>query len=153
MVNSGTFGAAEDASVQVIDLSSASLVRTIPLPDGDSPWDIAVVGFDKAYVTNLYGDSITILDPRVDGPSAIIGTIDLPAGSGPAGILVDGDRAYTANTAIDPVTYAYGPGNGLGDRHGDGHRRGCRHRPGERRRHAGFHLRHQPAGPAMDGSG
>ncbi len=109
VVNSGTFGAAEDASVQVIDLSSASLVRTIPLPDGNSPWDIAVVGFDKAYVTNLYGDSITILDPRVDGPSAIIGTIDLPAGSGPAGILVDGGRAYTANTAIDPVTYTYGP--------------------------------------------
>lgn len=110
VVNSGTFGVAEDASVQVIDLSSATLVRTIPLPDGDSPWDIAVVGFDKAYVTNLYGDSITILDPRVDGPSAITGTIDLPAGSGPAGILIDGERAYTANTGIDPVTYTYGPG-------------------------------------------
>ncbi len=110
VVNSGTFGTAENASVQVIDLSSASLVRTIPLPDGNSPWDIAVVSFDKVYVTNLYGDSITVLDPRVDGPSAIIGTIDLPAGSGPAGILVDGNRAYTANTAIDPQTYTYGQG-------------------------------------------
>jgi len=108
VVNSGSFGAAEGASVQVIDLSSASLLRTIPLPDGNSPWDIAVVGFGKAYVTNLYGDSITILDPRVDGPSAIIGTIDLPAGSGPAGILIDDGTAYTANTAIDPSTYTYG---------------------------------------------
>jgi streptogramin lyase len=109
VVNSGTFGAAENASVQVIDMPSASLVRTIPLPDGNSPWDIAVVGFDKAYVTNLYGNSITILDPRVDGASAIIGTIDLPAGSSPAGILIHEGRAYTANTAIDPVDYTYGP--------------------------------------------
>ena len=109
VVNSGTFGTAENASVQVIDLASVSLVRTIPLPDGDSPWDIAIVGFDKAYVTNLYGNSITILDPRVDGPSAVLGTIDLPAGSAPAGILISGGRAYTANTAIDPMYYTYGP--------------------------------------------
>jgi hypothetical protein len=109
VVNSGTFGAAEDASVQVIDLPSASLVRTIPLPDGNSPWDIAMVSFDKAYVTNLYGNSITILDPRVDGSSAIVGSIGLPAGSSPAGILVHGGRAYTANTGVDPVTYLYGP--------------------------------------------
>ncbi len=109
VVNSGTFGAAENASVQVINLSSSSLVRTIPLPDGDSPWDIAIVSYDKAYVTNLYGNSITILDPRVDGDSAVIGTIPLPAGSSPAGILVAGTRAYTANTAMDPATYMYGP--------------------------------------------
>ena len=109
VVNSGTFGTAENASVQVIDMSSSSLVRTIPLPDGNSPWDIAIISFDKAYVTNLYGNSITILDPRVDGASAIVGTIDLPAGSSPAGILVYGGRAYTANTAIDPMYYTYGP--------------------------------------------
>ena len=45
----------------------------------------------------------------MDGPSAILGTIDLPAQSSPAGILVHGDRAYTANTAVDPVYYSYGP--------------------------------------------
>lgn len=109
VVNSGTFGAAENASVQVVDMTSAALVRTIPLPDGLSPWDIVLVSSDKAYVTNLYGDSVTVVDPRGDGPSAITGTIDLPAGSSPAGITVDGNRAYIANTAIDPVTYAYGP--------------------------------------------
>lgn len=109
VVNSGTFGAAENASVQVVDMARAALVRTIPLPDGLSPWDIVLVSSDKAYVTNLYGDSVTVVDPRGDGPSAITGTIDLPAGSSPAGITVDGDRAYIANTALDPVTYAYGP--------------------------------------------
>lgn len=109
VVNSGTFGTAENASVQVVDLSSGSVVRTIPLPEGQSPWDIAVVSFDKAYVTNLYGNSVTVLDPSVDGPSAILRTIDLPPGSSPAGIFVDGDKAYTANTAIDPATYTYGP--------------------------------------------
>jgi hypothetical protein len=109
VVNSGTFGAAENASVQVIDMASSALVRTIPLPDGLSPWDIAIVGFDKAYVTNLYGNSVTVVDPGMDGPSAILATIDLPAGSAPAGIAVYGGRAYTANTALDPVTYLYGP--------------------------------------------
>jgi streptogramin lyase len=110
VVNSGTFGAAENASVQVIDMSSSTVVRTIPLPDGESPWDIAIVSPDKVYVTNLYGDSVTILDPRLDGPAAIIGTIDLPAGSSPAGITVDGNRSYIANTGLDRVTFVdYGP--------------------------------------------
>jgi len=109
VVNSGTFGAALNASLQVVDMPSSALARTIPLPDGNSPWDIAILSSEKAYVTNLYGDSITILDPRVDGPSAILGTIDLPAGSSPAGIVVDGGRAYTANTGLDSETYAYGP--------------------------------------------
>jgi YVTN family beta-propeller protein len=109
VVNSGTFGAAEDASIQVIDMVSASVVRTIPMPDGNSPWDMVIINSEKAYVTNLYGDSITVLDPGGDGVSAIIGTIDLPEGSAPAGIVVKGGRAYTANTGLDPVTYAYGP--------------------------------------------
>jgi streptogramin lyase len=110
VVNSGTFGAAENASVQVIDMSSSTVVRTIPLPDGDSPWDIAIISPEKAYVTNLYGDSVTILDPRLDGSAAIIGTIDLPAGSSPEGIAVHGNRAYIANTGLDRVTFVdYGP--------------------------------------------
>ena len=110
VVNSGTFGDAENASIQVIDMASASVVRTIPLPDGNSPWDIAILSPNKAYVTNLYGDSVTVLDPRgVDWPSAFIKTIDLPAGSAPAGIVVHGERAYTANTGLDSVTYMYGP--------------------------------------------
>lgn len=109
VVNSGTFGDAQNASVQVIDLASSALVRTIPFPDGLSPWDIAILSFDKAYVTNLYGNSVTVLDPGMDGPSAILGTIDLPPGSAPAGIAVHEGRAYTANTGLDPVTYAYGP--------------------------------------------
>ncbi len=109
VVNSGTFGAAENASVQVIDLASGALLRTIPLHDGDDPWSLAVVNPAKAYVTNLYGDSITIINPALGGEEAILGTIALPEGSAPEGILVVGNRAYTANTGFDSTTYAYGP--------------------------------------------
>jgi streptogramin lyase len=109
VVNSGTFGDATDASIQVIDLETASLPRKIPLPDGDSPWAIAFVSDEKAYITNFYADSVTIVDPSQGGPSAIVGSIALPEGSAPAGIVVHEGRAYTANTGLDPATFFYSP--------------------------------------------
>ncbi|MEW6442977.1 MAG: hypothetical protein AB1640_18735 [bacterium] len=110
VVSSGTFGSAQDASIRVIDLESASVVRTIPLPDGDSPWAMAFVDDHKAYVTNLYADSITIVDPQLDGAAAILGRIDLHEGSAPEGIIVHEGRAYTANTGLSLETFLYGPG-------------------------------------------
>lgn len=111
VVNSGTFGSAQNASIQVIDIETASLLRTIPLPDGDSPWTLAFVDDQKAYVTNLYTDSVTILDPQEDGPSAILGRIELPSGTAPEGIVVHEGRAFTANTGLDFNTFVYGAGS------------------------------------------
>lgn len=110
VVNSGTFGSAQNASIQVIDLASGALLRTIPLPDGDSPWTMAFVNDFKAYVTNWLSDSVTVIDPRLSGSAAIVGRIQLPATSAPEGIVVYGGRAYTANTGLDFGTFLYGPG-------------------------------------------
>jgi len=110
VVNSGTFGSAQNASIQVIDLGSGALLRTIPLPDGDSPWTLAFVNDFKAYVTNWLSDSVTVINPRLSGPSAVIGRIQLPATSAPAGIVVYAGRAYTSNTGLDLSTFLYGPG-------------------------------------------
>lgn len=110
VVNSGTFGSAENASVQVIDLTTGALVRTIPLPDGDNPWTMAFVNDFKAYVTNWLSDSVTVINPQLSGPSAVVGRIELPPISAPEGIVVYEGRAYTANTGLDLGTFLYGPG-------------------------------------------
>lgn len=110
VVNSGTFGNAENASIQVIDLTTGALVRTIPLPDGDSPWTMAFVNDFKAYVTNWLSDSVTVINPQLSGSSAVVGRIELPPTSAPEGIVIHQGRAYTANTGLDFSTFQYGPG-------------------------------------------
>lgn len=110
VVNSGTFGSAQNASIQVIDLASGALLRTIPLPDGDNPWTMAFVDDFKAYVTNWLSDSVTVINPRLSGSEAVLGRIQLPATSAPEGIVVYEGRAYTANTGLDFSTFLYGPG-------------------------------------------
>lgn len=110
VVNSGTFGSAENASIQVIDLTSGALLRTIPLPDGDNPWAVDFVNDFKAYVTNWLSDSVTVINPTLSGPGAVLGRIQLPETSAPEGIVVYGGRAYTANTGLDLSTFVYGPG-------------------------------------------
>ena len=114
VVNSGDFTGA-NASVQVIDLTTNPIVNTIPIPDGENPWDLAVVSPNKLYVTALYGNNVTVLDPTLQGASAVLGTITLPTfggiPAGPAGIVALDGYAYTANSGYDAATFGYVPGS------------------------------------------
>jgi len=119
VVNSGDFGTSANASVMVVDLNSNTITNTIPFPDGENPWAIAFESNTKAYVTMLYGNNVTILNPTLSGASAILGTIPLPiftgatgpVNAGPEGIVVAGGYAYTANTAWDGINFTYLPGS------------------------------------------
>ncbi len=119
VVNSGAYPGATGASIQVIDLSTNNVVNMIPLPDGDNPWDIAFVSDTKAYITALYGNRVTVINPTLSGAAAITGTILLPVFNGPAGdvpagpegIVITGGYAFTANTGFDTATFGYVTGS------------------------------------------
>jgi hypothetical protein len=119
VVNSGAFPGSTGANIQVIDLATNTVENTIPFADGQNPWDIAFVTDTKAYVTTLYGNNVTVIDPTRSGAAAITGTIPLPVFDGPEGdvpagpesILVLGGYAYTTNTGFDDVTFGYMPGS------------------------------------------
>lgn len=114
VVNSGDFTGA-NASLQVIDVTTHTIVNTIPIPDGENPWDLAVVSPNKVYVTALYGNNVTIIDPTQQGASGLLGTIPMPTfggvPAGPASIIVLGGYAYTTNSGYDAATFGYVPGS------------------------------------------
>ncbi len=119
VVNSGAFPGSTGGSIQVIDLTTSTVVNAIPFSDGQNPWDIAFVSDTKAYVTTLYGNNVTIINPTLSGAAAVTGTIPLPVFDGPTGdvpagpesILVLDGYAYTTNTGFDDVTFGYMPGS------------------------------------------
>jgi len=119
VVNSGAFPGSTNAGVMVIHLASLQVVNTIPFPDGQNPWAIAFVTEDKAYVTTLYGNNVTVINPALPGAAAILKTIAMPVfngpngpvPAGPEGIVIAGGYAYTANTAWDGVGFSYLPGS------------------------------------------
>jgi len=67
VLNSGAYPGATGAGVQVINLNTLTVTNDIPLPDGDNPWDIAFVSSSKAYVTTLYGNSVVVINPLLQG--------------------------------------------------------------------------------------
>ena len=112
VVNSGAFPGSTGGGIQVVDLATQTLADTIPLPDGDNPWDIAFASDTKAYVTALYGNYVAVLDLTQAGAAAIVGTIPMPVfgtvPAGPEGVIVVDGYAYVANTGFDGGGYASG---------------------------------------------
>lgn len=119
IVNSGTFQGSINASVKVYDLNSKTVTNTIPFDNNLNPMDIAFVSDTKAYVTCLYGNNVTVIDPTKPGSSAILKTIALPVfntpdgpvNAGPTGIVISGQYAYTANSGFNTYTYDYVDGS------------------------------------------
>ncbi len=80
--------------IEALDPVTYESVETILIDSeehGGSPRSILQVAADKAYVTNLFGDNISIID--LDTGSEI-GTIDV--GPGPEGIARSGNYAFVA---------------------------------------------------------
>jgi hypothetical protein len=83
--------------ITVIDGQSQKILKTINLPEGSNPYDMAFAGTELAYVTLLLANSIAVVDLQT---REILQTIDV--GSAPQGILVVDNTAYVANSGGYP---------------------------------------------------
>ncbi|MDZ7317045.1 MAG: hypothetical protein ONB24_13070 [candidate division KSB1 bacterium] len=87
VVNSGS------SSLQIVDPRRNQVVKTILLKPNANPWAAAIVGRNKAYVSNWVDNSISIVDLE---KGTLIG--NLAVGKGPEGILVVDDYAFVCVT-------------------------------------------------------
>ncbi len=79
--------------ILVYDVDTGQVTQEIALAEGSNPWQMAFVGANTAYVTNLLANSITIVDFSLGDT---VGTIAV--GDGPEGILVVNNTVYVAST-------------------------------------------------------
>jgi DNA-binding beta-propeller fold protein YncE len=85
--------------VWVVDVPSRQVTKRIALPEGSNPYQMALVGSRRAYVSLLVANEIAVLnlaDGRIEKR--------IPVGRAPQAILVDlaENRAYVANTGGYP---------------------------------------------------
>jgi len=84
-------------SISVINLSTNTVVQTIPLPLGAFPQEIAATPDGrKLYVTNIGNGTVSVINTATN---AIKRTIILPGAAGPQGIAItpDGLRAFVVD--------------------------------------------------------
>jgi YVTN family beta-propeller protein len=81
--------------IEIIDLRTHRSERTISVPAGSSPRQIAFVGDSILMVTALYDNSVLLF--RSDG-SKFLGRIQV--GANPEGIVVTNGKAYVANSGL-----------------------------------------------------
>ncbi|MGQ9630106.1 MAG: hypothetical protein ACUVXI_07285 [bacterium] len=93
-----------DLGIQVFDPSTNADLGAIDVGTGTNPWDVAFSG-SKAYVSQLFADSVAVVDLTAN---SVIKTI--PVGKGPEGMVVANRKLYVANTGFDLTNYTYGPG-------------------------------------------
>lgn len=81
--------------IEVVDKESLTKIATIQIANEASPRQLVKVNDSKAYVANLYGNSVSIIDletNEVDGTIAV--------GSNPEGVAVVSNRAYVTNSGL-----------------------------------------------------
>lgn len=81
--------------IEVVDPESFSSIATIDIKNQKSPRYIVKAGEGKAYVTNLYGNNVSIIDLNTYTETGVI-----PVGQNPEGIAVVGSRAFVANSGF-----------------------------------------------------
>lgn len=81
--------------IEVVDKESLTKIATIRIADDASPRELVQVSTTKAYVTNLFGNSVSVINLETNEE---VNTI--PVGSNPEGIVVVGERAYVANSGF-----------------------------------------------------
>ncbi len=92
VVNSGT------DNIMVIDPQKASQVeKNIVFPQGSNPYFMAFVARNKAYVTNLMANTVSVVDIE----SGVV-LKNIPVGTGPEGIIIVENEAYITNTGGYP---------------------------------------------------
>ena len=83
--------------ISIIDPVSNRVIDNITLTTGSNPYDMAFVGANKAYVTNLKANSVTVLDLN---SGEEVNSINV--GTGPQGLLIVNNTAYVCNTGGFP---------------------------------------------------
>ncbi|MEX0724096.1 MAG: DUF5074 domain-containing protein [Gracilimonas sp.] len=81
--------------IEVVEPESFTSIATIEIANEASPRFIVKAGDSKAYVTNLYGNSVSIIDL-----ASLEETGTISVGANPEGIAVVGNRAYVANSGF-----------------------------------------------------
>ncbi len=81
--------------IEVIDAATQKSVATIPCPAGASPRHIAFSSDAKAYVSNLYDNSVSIVDLA---SNTVTGRI--PVGNNPEEMLIDGGYLYVTDSGF-----------------------------------------------------
>lgn len=85
------------AGITVIDAHTDVVEKTILLLEGGNPYEMAFVGKEKVYVTNLLANTISVVNLT---SGDIVNSIEV--GIAPEGILVVNNTAYVANSGGYP---------------------------------------------------
>ncbi|MEQ8577161.1 MAG: YncE family protein [Balneola sp.] len=83
------------SKIEVVDKETLTKIATIRIANEASPRELVQVSATKAYVTNLYGNSASVINLETNEETSTIAV-----GSNPEGIVVVGERAYVANSGF-----------------------------------------------------
>lgn len=83
------------SKIEVVDKETLTKIATIRIANEASPRELVQVSENKAYVTNLFGNSVSVIDLETNEEASIIAV-----GSNPEGIAVVDERAYVANSGF-----------------------------------------------------
>ena len=81
--------------LEVIHTRTFKSIRTVNLPVGSSPKYITCYNKEKAYITNLYTNTCSVLDLK----NWEI-TKEIPVGANPEGIAIAGNKVFVANSGF-----------------------------------------------------
>ena len=81
--------------IEVVEKESLTKIATIQLGDGQSPRNLVEISDTKAYVTNLYGHSVSVIDLTDNTVSKTINVDEYPEG-----IAVVNNRAFVDNSGF-----------------------------------------------------
>ena len=81
--------------IEVMDMTTREAVTSIACPDGASPRHIVFGPDGNGYVSNLYRNSVSVLDPATGSFTA-----EIPVGSNPDGMAISRGHLYVANSGF-----------------------------------------------------
>jgi len=99
---SRAYVANSDGTLSVIDLTTNSVVASVPLGGGGGSWGVAVIpALNRVYVANSFGNTLTVVDTTTNTV-----VTNVAVGAGPRGVAVDpsGSRVYVANAGDNTVS-------------------------------------------------
>ena len=83
------------SKIEVVDKETLTKIATIRIANEASPRELVQVSETKAYVTNLFGNSVSVINLETNEEDSTIAV-----GSNPEGIAIVGERAYVANSGF-----------------------------------------------------
>lgn len=82
--------------IEVIKLSDHTSVGTLVIPGNKSPYKLSILNDSKAYVTNLFDNSVTVFNPL----ALALTKQRIPVGLNPQGIAAANNKMYVCNSGF-----------------------------------------------------